>query len=136
MLTEVRAGALTVRGVSLAGVYTSLQVPELDVVLDAGMPMRSFASTDRLFLSHMHGDHASAVLALLGIRELIGKRKLRIFLPQQAEADLRALIDLGARTHHARMDAELIPMSAGEVHPLGRGLEVRAFATHHSVPSL
>ena len=68
MLTEVSAGPYTVRGISVGGVYTSLQVPELGVVLDAGVPIRSFAGTDRIFLSHGHSDHIDAVDQELGAR--------------------------------------------------------------------
>src|SRR4051812_33049380 len=58
-ILELNAGSYRVQGVSVAGVYTSLRVPELGVVLDAGVPLRSFAGTDRIFLSHAHPDHAS-----------------------------------------------------------------------------
>ena len=34
VLTTVEAGRLTIRGVSLGGVYTSLHVPELDLFFD------------------------------------------------------------------------------------------------------
>jgi uncharacterized protein len=36
LLHEVQAGPYRVRGVSVGGIYTSLQVPELRVLLDAG----------------------------------------------------------------------------------------------------
>ena len=38
MLTTVTAGPYTVRGVSIGGVYTSIAVPELGVLFDAGIP--------------------------------------------------------------------------------------------------
>lgn len=136
MVTEVRAGPYTIRGISLAGVYTSLHVPELHVVLDVGVPLRSFASSDRLFLSHTHADHASALPSLLGIRNLIGKGTLRIHLPQEAEAQVRAALEATGKVHHTRFEYELVPLSPGDTVDLGRGLHARAFRTHHSAPSL
>lgn len=136
MLDELHVGAITVRGVSLAGVYTSLQIPELRVLLDAGLPIRSFAATDHLFLSHTHGDHAGGLVPLLGIRELIGKRAPKVFLPAEAEGDVESLLALAGRTHHSRTVAELIPMRPGDRHTVGRDLDAVAFRTHHSAPSL
>ena len=70
MLSEVRAGPYTVRGVSVGGIYTALQVPELDLALDCGVAPRSFAGARTLLLSHGHVDHSGALSALLGIRSL------------------------------------------------------------------
>ena len=71
MLTTVRAGRYTVRGVSVGGVYTSLQIPELGVLLDIGLAPRSFAGVDQLVVSHGHADHIGALNTLLGIRGLM-----------------------------------------------------------------
>ncbi|ATB27943.1 MBL fold metallo-hydrolase [Melittangium boletus] len=136
MLTEVSAGPYTVRGISVGGVYTSLQVPELGVVLDAGVPIRSFAGTDRIFLSHGHSDHASALGSLLGIRCLIGKGPPQVFLPAEIETPLCESLAVQSRLLRASLDVETVPMRPGDTQHLGHGLFVRAFRTHHPVPSL
>ena len=137
MLTEVQAGPYTVRGISVGGVYTSLQVPELDVVLDVGVPIRSFAGTDRIFLSHGHSDHASALGSLLGIRALIGKqRPPQVFLPAEMEAPLRESLAAQGRFLRSALKVETVPLLPGDNQSLGHGLFVRAFRTHHPVPSL
>ncbi|QSQ26826.1 MBL fold metallo-hydrolase [Pyxidicoccus parkwayensis] len=136
MLTEVAAGPYTVRGISVGGVYTSLQVPELDSVLDVGVPIRSFAGTDRIFLSHAHPDHASGLGSLLGIRRLIGKGPPQVFLPAEIEAPVQESLAVLSRLHHTSMEVRTVPLRHGDVHALGHGLHVRAFRTHHPVPSL
>jgi ribonuclease Z len=137
MLTEVHATPYTVRGISVGGVYTSLQVPELDVVLDVGVPIRSFASSDRVFLSHGHPDHASALGSLLGIRALVGKsRPPQVFMPAEIQADVEDALSALSRVHHTVMAIDPVPLRPGDLHKLGRDLWVRAFRTHHSIPSL
>ncbi|MCY1003313.1 MBL fold metallo-hydrolase [Myxococcus sp. MISCRS1] len=136
MITEVQAGPYTVRGISVGGVYTSLQVPELDVVLDVGIPIRSFAGCDRIFLSHAHPDHASALGALLGIRRLMGKGAPQLFIPAEIEAPVHEALQVLSRLHHTSMEVTTVPMRHGDAQPLGQGLHVRAFRTHHPVPSL
>jgi ribonuclease Z len=137
MLGRVTAGPYTIRGVSVGGVYTSLHVPELDVLLDAGMPLRSTAGARTLLLSHAHADHAGALGSLLGIRALHGiKRPLRVVMPAEIVdtvlAALRALADL----QRWPLDIEPVGLLPGEVAPLGKGMSVRAFRTFHPVPSL
>ncbi|HLL52364.1 MAG TPA: MBL fold metallo-hydrolase [Myxococcaceae bacterium] len=137
MLTEVQAGPYTVRGISLGGVYTSLQVPELGVVLDAGLPIRSFAGTDLIFLSHGHADHASGLGSLLGIRTLIGKRsRPRVFMPEELREPMLETLALQGRMHRANMEVDAVGLNPGDTVKLHHDLWVRAFRTHHHVPSL
>ena len=137
MLTEVQAGSYTVRGISVGGVYTSLQVPELNVVLDAGVPLRSFATTDHIFLSHGHSDHASALGALLGIRGLVGKHSpAQVFLPAEIEPAVKEALAAQSRLHRSVIEIEAIPMLPGDTRKVYRDVWVRAFRTHHAGPSL
>jgi ribonuclease Z len=137
MLTEVQAGPYTVRGISVGGVYTSLQVHELGVVLDAGVPLRSFATTDHIFLSHGHSDHSSALGALLGIRGLVGKHSpAQVFLPAEIEPAVQEALAAQSRLHRSEISIEAIPMLPGDTRKVHRDLWVRAFRTHHAGPSL
>lgn len=121
----------------MGGVYTSLQVPELNVVLDAGIPIRSFAATNHLFLSHGHSDHASALGALLGIRGLIGKRSpAQVFLPAEIESAVQEALAAQSRLHRTELEIEAIPMRPGDTRKVYRDVWVRAFQTHHAGPSL
>ncbi|MEM7607979.1 MAG: MBL fold metallo-hydrolase, partial [Myxococcota bacterium] len=134
---SVKAGPYTVRGVSLGGVYTSIQVPELGVVFDAGMPIRAFAGTDHLFLSHGHGDHAGAFAAMLGIRGLLHRKSPpKVYMPEPIAPDLQVAIDAMSKLQRHSLDYEAVPMSAGDERSLRSDLRVRAFRTHHPVPSL
>ncbi len=137
MLTEVQAGPYTIRGISIGGVYTSLQVPELNVVLDAGVPLRSFATTDHIFLSHGHSDHASALGALLGIRGLVGKHSpAQVFLPAEIESAVQEALAALQRVHRSAIELETLPMHPGDTRKVYRDIWVRAFRTHHAGPSL
>jgi len=137
MLTEMQAGPYTIRGISIGGVYTSLQVPELNVVLDVGVPLRSFATTDHVFLSHGHSDHASALGALLGIRGLVGKHSpAQVFLPAEIESAVQEAQAALCRLHRSEISFEIIPMLPGDTRPVYRDIWVRAFRTHHAGPSL
>lgn len=137
LVHSLRAGPYTVRGVSLGGIYTSLQVPELGAVFDVGMPIRGFASTDHLFLSHGHGDHVGALAAMLGIRGLLHtKQPPNVYMPAPIADDVRASIDAMSRLQRHDLTFTAHPMAAGDEIQLRRDLHVQAFKTHHPVPSL
>ncbi|HEY4180710.1 MAG TPA: MBL fold metallo-hydrolase [Kofleriaceae bacterium] len=137
MLTTVTAGPYTVKGVSVGGVYTSISVPELGVVFDAGIAPRSHGGIDTILLSHGHADHVGALPALLGIRALHGKTKPpRVVLPSEIVADLE--VALAALTKLQRFDLAIdaIGMQPGDEIALRGDLLVRAVRTYHPVPSL
>ncbi len=137
MLTTVTAGPYTVRGVSVGGVYTSIQVPELGVLFDAGISPRSFGAIDTILLSHGHADHIGALPALLGIRALHGKtRPPRVVMPAEIVGDLTTALAALTRLQRWPLEIEAIGMNPGDEIALRPDLLVRAVRTYHPVPSL
>lgn len=137
MITSVKASGYTIRGLSVGGVYTSLAVSELGVMLDVGISPRTFAGMHRLFLSHGHVDHAGALPAFLGIRALMGTHKpLRVFMPAEIVPEVEEALAAMARLQRYPLDISAVPMTPGQVEKLRGDLWVRAFQTFHPVPSL
>jgi ribonuclease Z len=137
MLTTVTAGPHSVRGISVGGVYTSLAVPELGLLFDAGAPLRSLAAIDTILLSHGHADHVGALPALLGIRGLTSRpRPPRVVMPAEIEPDLTAALAALSRLQRFPLEIEPIGMRPGDELALRGDLRIRALRTFHPVPSL
>jgi ribonuclease Z len=137
VLTTVTAGPYTVRGVSVGGIYTSLAIPELGLVFDAGISPRSSGGIDTILLSHGHVDHVGALPALLGIRALHGKTKPpRVVMPAEIVDDLMAALRALTKLQRWPLDIEPIGMNPGDDIELRGDLRVRAVRTYHPVPSL
>ncbi len=137
MLTTVTAGPYTVRGISVGGVYTSIAVPELGLLFDAGASPRSSGAIDTILLSHGHADHVGALPALLGIRALHGKtRPPRVLMPAEIVADLTTALEALTKLQRYPLAIEAIGMAPGDVHELRGDLHIRAVRTFHPVPSL
>jgi len=137
VLTEIKAGPYTIRGVSVGGVYTSLHVPELDLLFDVGMPFRSAAGVGTLALSHAHADHAGALGSLLGIRALHGiKAPLRVVMPAEIVEDVQRALTAMSELQRWPLAIEAIGVAPGDEVRLRKDLVLRAFKTFHPVPSL
>lgn len=136
MLTTVSAGPYSIRGLSLGGIYTSLHVQELDAVFDVGLASRHFATARNIFLSHAHADHIGALGTLMGIRGLYRCPAPRLFLPAAIVQEVQAYLDALSRLQHHPFEVEMHPLEPGEERPFKGNLVMRAFRTHHPVPSL
>jgi ribonuclease Z len=137
MLTTVTAGPYTVRGISVGGVYTSLAVPELGLVFDAGSSPRSSCAIDNILLSHGHADHIGALAAFLGIRALSGKtRPPRVVMPSEIVDDLLAALAALSKLQRFPLEIDAIGMQPGDELALRGDLRIRAVRTFHPVPSL
>jgi ribonuclease Z len=114
-----------------------LQVPELGAVLDVGVPLRAFCGTDRIFLSHGHVDHSGGLAGLLGVRGMMQKpAPAQLFMPEEIATDVEAVLAATTRMQRYPLTVRAMPMRPGSEESLGNNLWVRAFRTHHPVPSL
>ncbi|MBP6628059.1 MAG: MBL fold metallo-hydrolase [Kofleriaceae bacterium] len=137
MLSTLSAGRLTVRGLSVGGVYTALYVPELDLALDVGLAPRSFAGVRTLLLTHGHVDHVGALPTLLGIRALHGHpTPLRVVMPAEIVDEVTAALAAMSTLQHWPLAIEAIGLRPGDEAELRPDLLVRAHRAFHPVPCL
>lgn len=131
---EVQTGQLSIRGLSLGGVETCLQVPQLDLMFDCGHCPRSLSGTSRLLLTHGHADHCGGLIGYLSNRTLTGPHKpLEIWAPEPIVEGLRRAIMAYESIQTFPYSWTLTAVSPGDEIPLRRGLVARVFRSVHVV---
>ena len=69
----------TLRGFSIAGLATYLQVPELDVCFDMGECPISAVPLNHVFLTHAHGDHWRCLSRHWALRHMTGMGREAVY---------------------------------------------------------
>lgn len=135
-MLEITAGGYSLSGVSVGGLYTALKVKQLSALLDVGFAARSFAGVDNLFLSHGHADHIGALNAVLGLRGLLRKSRLRVFLPAEIQEPVTQVLSTLSGLQRYDLTIDAVPVRPSDEFELRADLSVRAFRTYHPVPSV
>ena len=94
----------------------------------------SFMKVDRIFITHMHGDH---ILGLPGLLQTMGmsgrKKKVSVFGPKGIEKALNSMMD--ACEGELEYEIEIKELEGGESFDF-EGFRVTSFPTVHNTPSV
>ncbi len=125
-----------VKGVSIGGVETCIQLPGLDLCFDIGRAPRSAVYRSRVAFTHGHLDHVGGVAMHAATRALTGLEPPTYMVPAPYARDLRELFRVWRRIDRSRLPCELVSVRAGDRIPLGDDRELRAFDSVHRIPAL
>jgi len=135
-LIERTMGKWTLRGRSVGGFGTSLQVKELGVTLDAGLFLPENLRGDHLFLSHGHPDHVGALVSWLGARRLLGMRTANIFAPVSLAEGLVDVLVRWQEIAGVEFDYRIFGAAPGAEIKLRGDVRVEPFPTVHRLDTL
>jgi ribonuclease BN (tRNA processing enzyme) len=142
-LSELRleCSDLDLVGTSVAALATAFAVAGLRTAVDMGRCSALLAAQETVLLTHCHSDHVAGLVAWLSAhtRRYQGA-PTRVVLPEERRDALLAALDIwpeltGVR-RRVRLHEVLVPAAPGDTVELANGGWARAFAVHHSVPSL
>lgn len=131
----IRTEHLTIEGQSRAGHETWFRVREVGVALDIGRCPDPLIAVPHVFISHAHLDHAAGIPFYAGQRRLQRIEGGRVYLPEEAAADVRELMRIHERLEGTDYDIDIVAMRAGDMMRIGRTHLVRAHDATHRVPA-
>jgi ribonuclease Z len=126
---------MKLEGLSVAGLETCIEVPELRLVLDMGRCTASAVAQPVVLVSHGHLDHIGAIAQHAARRALLGMSPGTYVVPSAVAREVEELFNAAGKLDGQVIPRRVVPLQPGELLPLGKQRFVRAFETFHRVPS-
>ena len=125
-----------VQGISIAGEQSFVQLPELDVCFDIGACPKPILASPYIALSHGHMDHSAALAYYFSQRYFQDMGVGTVVCHKELEQPIRNVMGAWVDLEAQRTPYNLIALAPDEQTQVKNNVYLRAFETHHTVPSL
>jgi ribonuclease Z len=129
----MRLAGYDVDALSIGGIETCIQFPELDLAFDIGRCPHAAVKRRRLFVTHTHMDHAGGLAYHAATRDLYKLPPPTWYVPRENLADLEDMLAAFRRLDRSDLPVTLVPCGPGDELDLGRGWVARPFRSPHRV---
>ena len=126
---------MKLEGLSVAGIETCIEVPELRLVLDMGRCTRTAVQHPVVLLSHGHLDHIGAIAQHAARRSMLSMSEGVYLVPAAVARQVEELFNAAGQLDGQVIPRRVVPIQPGEEFQLGKQRWVRPFETFHRVPS-
>ncbi len=128
-------GEIKFVGYSLAGISTSIAMPDADVLFDVaqGLPYQTPFNT--ILLTHAHMDHAAGIPYLISQKSMQRRPTPVVIMPEEAVDPMKRLMSIWHEIDQFEYPFIFRSVKAGEEIPLKSGYFAKTFPTYHRVPS-
>jgi ribonuclease Z len=128
------AGGYRVEGLSVGGIETAIDLPDLKLAFDVGRSPEGVLARETILFTHGHMDHMGGIAYHAAMRALKNLRPPTYVVPPECAEGVRALFEAWARLDHARHAHSLVVLAPGEEWQLRPGWIVKPFRSPHSAP--
>ncbi len=129
-------GGLTLVGLSLSGVRTSIAMPELKLCFDLAMGLPYAMFMKRFFITHGHMDHAGGIPYVIAQRNITSDPHTLFYMPKSLVAPMKNIIHQWEEIEDYKYaNHEITGIDEHSVIELGGSFFVRPFKTVHRVES-
>ncbi len=122
-------------GYSLAGISTSIAMPEADVLFDVAQGLPYQTPFNNILLTHAHMDHAAGLPYLISQKSMQKRPKPLVVMPKEAVDPLKRIMNIWHEIDQFEYPFEFRAVNQGEIIPLKGEYFAKTFPTYHRVPS-
>ncbi len=123
-------------GYSLAGITTSIGVPEAQILFDVGQGLPWQVGFPFIALTHAHMDHASGLPYLISQKSMQRRPTPVVYMPESALDPFHRMMKIWHEIDQFEYDLDFRAAKIGESYDLDQGYCLRPFPTFHRVSSL
>jgi ribonuclease Z len=124
---------LEVGGVSVAGLETCIDVPELKLCFDVGRCPRWAVDRSTVLFTHTHLDHLGGVAAHAGTRAMLGQKPPKYVIAPEHAAALERLFETWRELDQGELPYELVTADLDSEVRLARDWTATAFRSVHRI---
>ncbi len=129
----MRVLGFEIRGVSIGGIETFIDLPEQKLGFDLGRIHEEAVGRPTLLFTHAHMDHMGAVVSHTALRHLRRLAPPTYVIPRENEAAFRELFEVWRKLDRSELAHTVVPLDPGESWELPCKLIARPFRSPHRV---
>lgn len=130
---------VTLEGFAQGGIRTSIGVPEVGAIFDAGTPIPTCLRYGNIFITHGHPDHCGAITNIIARRDLQDLPPADVYVPTSIKEPLEVIFEKWWEINGGRgpkFPVNIHAQKPGDIIPLKRGIKVVGVPTYHRVQSV
>jgi ribonuclease Z len=129
-------GGLKFDGLSLAGVRTSIALPQYSLAFDIAQGLPHALGMNTFLITHGHMDHAAGIPYVISQKAMNSHVTPKFIMPQRMIEPMHEIMNQWSRIEGHKYEFEFIGAKAGDIFPLQSKLFAKPFETVHRIPSL
>lgn len=126
---------IKLEGLSLAGVRTSITLPQYSVAFDVAQGLPHAIGMSTFLITHGHLDHAAGIPYIISQKMMYSHPPPRFLVPSGLEEPLREIMNQWSRIEGFQYDYKMLTAIPGQEIELKKNIFIRPFQTIHKVKS-
>jgi len=133
---SIEYAGLKIEGLSLAGVRTSVTLPQHSLCFDVAQGLPHALGMNHFFISHGHMDHAAGIPYIIAQKAMGSHKTPQFYMPESMVDPMREIMHQWSKIEGFEYNFQFHPAKARDTFEINQKLLVRPFQTLHRIPSL